>query len=127
MAALAAAWRAQVMDCAKHPLRKRPKTCETCARPYAEALKTAEARKPWPSVTEDGLTWLDVDGNAPKLDATGRLAETFVFVPNRVHNVPERWGAGLALPMTPAGFRAFVADIEAKRARTIKPKESKPA
>jgi hypothetical protein len=113
------------VDCPKHPLRKRPKTCETCAKPYADPTKATATKTPWPYVTEDGAQWLDRDGNSPKLDMQGRLAEAFEFMPNKVHGVHERWGAGMKLPMTPAVFSAWAADLEAKRARTIKPKENR--
>jgi len=106
------------MDCAKHPLRKRPKTCETCATPYANTTKATATKTPWPHVTEDGLSWLDPDGNEPKVDKDGRLTEPFVL--ELKYGARERWGVGLKLPDTPAVYSAWAAELEAKRARTIK-------
>ena len=107
--------------CPKHPQRRR-KDCEVCNGPDPESEGTIR-RNPYPHVTEDGLTWLDRDGNPPKLDSQGRLAEPFLFVPNRVHGAYELWGVGLKLPDTPEQWRRFVAEIEAKRARTHHKKE----
>ena len=131
------------MDCPKHPIRKRPKACQICAAnlgtTVAEAVNAGRedgGLRPvfWPEdkpapvvvqrVSEDGLTWLDRDGNPPKLDAKGRLTEPFVFIPNAAHNCYERWGAGLTLPMTPVALRAFYAEEEARRARIHKRKDA---
>ena len=109
------------MDCPKHPIRKRRDTCEVCAAPYPKPNEVRAQASP--RFTEDGLTWLDRDGNPPKLDSVGRLAEPFVFIPNAAHYCYERWGAGLTLPMTPVALKAFYAEEEARRARIHKRKE----
>jgi hypothetical protein len=99
------------MDCPQHPIRKR-RNCETCQAPYPTGREPAKAS---PRTTEDGLTWLDPDGNAPKLDAKGLLVEPFVL--QLGNGARERWMPGAKLPMSPGAYRAWVAEIEAKRAK----------
>ena len=106
------------MDCPRHPIRKRS-NCETCQAPYLTEKDVKRAIAP--RTTEDGMTWLDPDGNAPKLDAKGLLVEPFVL--QLSNGARERWMPGAKLPMPPGQYRAWVAEIEAKRARTHKPKE----
>jgi len=113
------------MDCPQHPIRKRPKACATCAAPYVDTTRATPTKNAYPHVTEDGLTWLDPNSNPPTLDAKGRLAEPFVL--ELKYGGRESWGVGLKLPDTPAAFSAWAAELEAKRARIIKPKEKKVA
>ena len=102
--------------CPMHPQRRR-KGCEVC---YGLPLQSVETirRFPYPHVTEDGMTWLDPDGNPPKVDKDGKLAESFVL--ELRYGARERWGVGLKLPDTPEAFRRFAAEYEAARARVIK-------
>lgn len=126
--------------CTRHPLRKRPKVCATCAAnagttvaqainddlPEGDYLRPVmwperEAPKPRsPRLTADGATWLDPDGKPPVENSKGELVEPFVF--QLANGARERWGVGLKLPDTPAKYRAWVAELRAARARIVKPK-----
>ena len=106
--------------CPRHPQRRR-KGCEVCFGLPPQDFTDTTTRNPYPHVTEDGMTWLDPDGNPPKVDKDGKLVEPFVL--ELKYGARERWGVGLKLPDTPEQWRRFVAEVEAKRARTHHKKE----
>ena len=99
------------MICERHPQRRR-KGCEVCYAPIPTSEGTI-SRNPYPHVTDDGMTWLDPDGNEPKVDKDGRLTEPFTL--ELRWGARERWGVGLKLPDTPEAFRRWAAELEAKR------------
>lgn len=107
-----------MIKCPKHPQRRR-KDCAVCNGP--DPIEAAPGRHAFPHVTEDGLTWLDPEGNEPKVDKDGRLTEPFVI--ELAYGARERWGVGLKLPDTPEAFRRFAAECEARRARIHHKKE----
>lgn len=82
---------------------------------------TDTTRHPWPHVTEDGLTWLDPEGNPAKIDADGKLMEPFTLETS-IGSL-ERWAVGCRLPDTPEAFRRYAAGVAEKRARIVKPKD----
>ena len=97
------------MICPQHPQRRR-KGCEICYAPIPQSEGTI-GRKPYPHVTEDGKTWLDPDGNPPKVNDKDELTEAFVL---ELKYGRERWGVGLVLPMTPAVYDAWAAELSAQ-------------
>ena len=106
--------------CPKHPQRRR-KDCSVCNGPEPTTFFEQTTRIQYPHVTEDGMSWLDPNGNPPKLDKDGKLAEPFTL--ELAFGALERWSVGLKLPDTPEAFRRFKADMEAMRARIHHKKE----
>lgn len=89
--------------------KSRKPSASAAAEPTTTALYSA-----------DGMTHLDPEGRPPVTDAGGRLTKPFVLHILRGDGTiaaKELWGVGLKLPDTPAAFKAFVAEVEAERAR----------
>jgi hypothetical protein len=118
--------------CAIHKGRGRaPKGCPACAAGFQGEARVITVKRTLEPVrvtkgysfdpitqrpqctTADGMIWLDLDGNEPKIDAKGQLTESFVL--QRASGQLERWGIGTLLPMTVAAFAKCAAEMEAAR------------